>query len=73
MQNRRSVCKSAKPHSHVPNSGGLSLGRTMTLDYKVRFASKVMLVQEERNMNNALNRQRLSEEFESQHSPYQRL
>ncbi len=49
----------------------LSLGRTMTLDYKVRFASKVMLVQSERNTNNALNRQRLSEEFESQH--YQRL
>jgi hypothetical protein len=36
----------------------------MTLDYKIRFASKVMLVQTERNTSNALNRQRLSEEFE---------
>ncbi len=44
----------------------LSLGKTMTLDYKIRFASKVMLVQTERNTSNALNRQRLSEEFEGQ-------
>ncbi|MGA8313391.1 MAG: hypothetical protein WB755_25435 [Terriglobales bacterium] len=44
----------------------LSLGKTMTLDYKIRFASKVMLVQSERNTSNALNRQRLSEEFEGQ-------
>jgi hypothetical protein len=42
----------------------LSLGKTMTLDYKIRFASKVMLTQTERNTSNALNRQRLSEEFE---------
>ena len=42
----------------------LSLGKTMTPDYKVRFASKVMLVQTERNTSNTLNRQRLSEKFE---------
>ena len=44
----------------------LSLGKTMTLDYKIRFASKVMLVQTERSTSNALNRRRLSEEFEGQ-------
>jgi hypothetical protein len=44
----------------------LSLGKTMSLDYKIRFASKVMLVQTERNASNAANRQRLSEEFEGQ-------
>jgi hypothetical protein len=44
----------------------LSLGKTMTVDYKIRFASKVMLTQTERNTSNALNRQRLSEEFEGQ-------
>ncbi len=44
----------------------LSLGKTMTLDYKTRFASKVMLVQSERNTSNALNRQRLGQEFEGQ-------
>lgn len=42
----------------------LSLGRTMTLDYKVRFASKVMLTQTERNADHAGNRARLREEFE---------
>jgi hypothetical protein len=42
----------------------LSLGKTMTLDYKIRFASKVMITQTERNTSNAINRQRLSEEFE---------
>lgn len=41
----------------------LSLGRTMTLDYKVRFASKVMLTQTERNADHAGNRARLREEF----------
>ena len=44
----------------------LSLGKTMTLDYKIRFASKVMLVQTERNTSNALNRQRVGQEFEGQ-------
>lgn len=44
----------------------LSLGKTMTFDYKIRFASKVMLVQTERNTSNASNRQRLSEEFDGQ-------
>lgn len=42
----------------------LSLGRTMSLDYKIRFASKVMLVQSDRNAANAANRARLREEFE---------
>jgi hypothetical protein len=44
----------------------LSLGKTMTLDYKIRFASKVMLVQTERNTSNALNRLWLRQEFEGQ-------
>jgi len=44
----------------------LSLGKTMSLDYKVRFASKVMLVQSERNTNNAANKERLCREFEEQ-------
>jgi hypothetical protein len=44
----------------------LSVNGTMSQDYKVRFASKVMLTQSERNTSNALNRQRLSEEFEGQ-------
>lgn len=44
----------------------LSLGKKMTLDYKVRFASKVMLVQSERNVNNAVNREKLRQEFERQ-------
>jgi hypothetical protein len=51
---------------HGTAAKDLSLGKTMTLDYKIRFASKVMLVQTERNTSNALNRQRLSEEFEGQ-------
>jgi hypothetical protein len=42
----------------------LSLGKTMSLDFKIRFASKVMLVQTERNANNAANRARLREELE---------
>jgi hypothetical protein len=41
----------------------LSLGKTMTPDYKVRFASKVMLVQSERNTSNTANRMKLSQEF----------
>jgi hypothetical protein len=41
----------------------LSLGKTMTLDYKIRFASKVMLTQTERNKEHATNRQRLNDEF----------
>jgi hypothetical protein len=44
----------------------LSLKKTMSLDYKIRFASKVMLVQTERNASNAANRERLSQEFEGQ-------
>jgi hypothetical protein len=43
----------------------LSLGRAMSLDYKVRFASKVMLTQTERNAQNAANRTRLREEFDT--------
>jgi hypothetical protein len=42
----------------------LSLGRTMSLDYKLRFASKVMLTQTERNAANVANRERLRQEFE---------
>ena len=41
----------------------LSLGKTMTPDYKIRFASKVMLVQTERNTSNALNRALLHDEM----------
>jgi len=37
----------------------------MSLDYKVRFASKVMLTQTERNAQNAANRTRLREEFDT--------
>lgn len=44
----------------------LSLGKTMTLDYKVRFASKVALTQTERNAANAANRARLDHEFARQ-------
>ena len=43
----------------------LSLGKTMSPDYKIRFASKVMLTQTERNAANAANRARLDEEFEN--------
>jgi len=42
----------------------LSLGKTMSLDYKIRFASKVMLVQSERNTSNAANKDKLLQEFE---------
>jgi hypothetical protein len=44
----------------------LSLGKTMSLDYKIRFASKVMLVQTERNTSNATNHEKLRQEFEGQ-------
>lgn len=37
----------------------LSLGKTMSPDYKIRFASKVMLTATERNAVNAANRARL--------------
>jgi uncharacterized membrane-anchored protein len=42
----------------------LSLGKTMNLNYKIRFASKIMLVQSQRNVNNATNREKLRQEFE---------
>jgi len=42
----------------------LSLGKTMSLDYKIRFASKVMLTQTERNAANTASRERLRQEFE---------
>ena len=42
----------------------LSLGKTMSLDYKIRFASKVMITQTERNADHALNRDRLRAEFD---------
>lgn len=41
----------------------LSLGETMSLDYKVRFASKVMLVQAGRAAEHASNRANLCAEF----------
>jgi hypothetical protein len=43
----------------------LSLGKTMSPDYKIRFASKVMLTQTERNADHAANRARLGKEFDS--------
>jgi hypothetical protein len=43
----------------------LSLGKKMDFDYKIRFASKVMLVQTERNASNALNRQHVAEDFDA--------
>ena len=42
----------------------LSLGKTMSPDYKVRFASKVMLTQTERNADHAMNRERLRQQFD---------
>lgn len=42
----------------------LSLGKTMDSDYRIRFASKVMLVQAERSTKNAANKERLRQEFE---------
>jgi hypothetical protein len=47
----------------------LSLGRTMSLEYKTRFASKVMLTQTERNVVHAANRERLREEFGNAKKP----
>jgi hypothetical protein len=37
----------------------LSLGKTMSLDYQVRFASKVMIPQTERDAQNIVYRERL--------------
>ncbi len=41
----------------------LSLGKTMSLDYKIRFASKVMLVQTGRAAEHVANRAKLCAEF----------
>ena len=41
----------------------LSMGGTMSNDHKIRFASKVMLTQQARNVENAANRARLNDEF----------
>ena len=41
----------------------MSLGNTMDQGYKVRFASKVMLAQSERNTSNAKNRELLQEQM----------
>lgn len=41
----------------------LSLGKTMSLDYKTRFASRVMIVQTERNREHAANRERIAQQF----------
>ncbi len=42
----------------------LSLGKTMSLNYKTAFASKVMLVASQRNAEHAANRERLRQEME---------
>lgn len=42
----------------------IELKGTMTPEHKVKFASKVMLVQTERNRANAANRERLRQEME---------
>src|SRR5690242_753508 len=49
----------------------LSLAKTMTADFQIRFASKVMLVQTERNTANAANRARLDAQFGVHGSPLQ--
>lgn len=41
----------------------MSLGKTMDQGYKVRFASKVMLAQSERNASSAKNRESLHEQM----------
>lgn len=43
----------------------LSVGKTMDSDYTIRFASKVMLNQSERNAEHAANREKLKREFEA--------
>jgi hypothetical protein len=43
----------------------LSLGKTMSRDHKIRFASKVMISATERNLINAENQKRLSAEMET--------
>lgn len=42
----------------------LTLAQGMDLDYRLRYASRVMRVQSERNADHAANRVRLREEFE---------
>ena len=41
----------------------LSVGKSMSPDHKIRFASKVMLTQTDRNKEHAANRERLNAEF----------
>jgi uncharacterized membrane-anchored protein len=41
----------------------LSLGQTMTLDYKIRFASKVMIDQTARDEENAARREQLRKQY----------
>lgn len=41
----------------------LSLGKTMTDEYKLRFASKVMLTQTERRAEHTANKEKLNAEF----------
>ena len=53
---RRGILKTAQKN--------LSMGGTMDAEHRVRFASKVMLTQTERNFANAANRERLRKEFE---------
>jgi hypothetical protein len=44
-------------------SKNMSLGRTMDQGFKLRFASKVMIVQSERDAANAANRERVRKSF----------
>jgi hypothetical protein len=49
----------------------LSVGKTMDTDYKIRFASKVMLNQTERNNEHAANKEKLNAEFEAKTGGHQ--
>ncbi|MGE5052931.1 MAG: hypothetical protein ACM3WP_02110 [Acidobacteriota bacterium] len=44
-------------------SKNMSLGRTMDQDFMLRFASKVMIVQSQRDVDNAANRERVRNTF----------
>ena len=43
----------------------IDLDGTMSPEYKVRFASRVMIVQNERNTSHAANKQKLCQEMEA--------
>jgi hypothetical protein len=54
---RRGILKTAQKN--------LSVGGTMSADHRLRFASKVMIAQTERNRSNAANRETLRREMEA--------